>query len=136
MAHFVLLVEDKKTAEVLARIFAREIWRLHGLPRDIVSDRDSRFKSNTWNDFLCVTGIHHRMSMAFYPQTDGQTERVNQVIDVYLGPFLNQGQDNWVHLLLMAEHAYNNSETSATRMITSTPIMTGTPSRKTPKGRK
>ena len=84
MAHFIPLEENKKTAEDLARIFAHEIWRLHGLPRDIVSDRDSRFTSNTWKDILAVTGIRLRMSTAFHPQTDGQTERVNQVIEAYL----------------------------------------------------
>ena len=67
MAHFIPLEEDKKSAEDRARIFTREIWRLHGLPRDIVYDRDSRFTSNTWKDFLAVTGIRPRMSMAFHP---------------------------------------------------------------------
>ena len=56
------------------------------------------------------------MSTAFHPQTDGQTERVNQVIEVYLQPYINQEQDDWVDLLPMAEHAYNNSVTSATGM--------------------
>ena len=116
MADFIPLEEDKKTSEDLGRIFARAIWRLHGLPRDIVSDRDSRFTSNTWKDFLAVTGIRSRMSTAFQTQTNGQTERVNQVIEAYLRPFLNQEQDDWVDLLPMAEHAYNNSVTSATGM--------------------
>ena len=57
MAHFIPLEEDKKIAKDLARIFAREICRLHGLPRDIVSDCDSRFTSNTWKDFLSLTRI-------------------------------------------------------------------------------
>ena len=116
MAHFIPLEADKKQAEDLARIFAPEIWRLHGLPRDIVSDRNFRFTSNTWKDILSITGIFPRMSMAFHPQTDGQTERVNQVIEAYLRPYIKQEQDNWVDLLPMAEHAYNNSPTSATRM--------------------
>ena len=90
MAHFIPLQENKKTAEDLARIFVREVWRLHGLPRDIVSVRDSRFTSNTWKDFLSVTGIRPRMSTAFHPQSDGQTERVNQDIEAYLRPFHNQ----------------------------------------------
>ena len=90
MVHFIALEDDKKTAEDLARIFAREIWRLQGLPRDIVSDRNSSFTSNSWKDFLAIIGICPRMSMAFHPQTDGQTERVNQVIEAYLQPFLKQ----------------------------------------------
>ena len=116
MAHSIPLEQDKKNAEDLARIFAREIWRLHGLPRDIVSNRNSRFISHTWKDFLSVSGIRPRMSVAFYPQTDGQTDIVNQVVEAYLWPYINQEQDDWVDLLPMAEHAYNNSVTSATSM--------------------
>ena len=116
MAHFIPLEQDKKNAEDLARIFAREVCRLHGLPRDIVSDRDSRFTSHTWKDFLSVTGIRPRMSTAFHPQTDGQTERVNQVLEAYLRPYINQEQEDWVDLLPIAEHAYNNLVTSATGM--------------------
>jgi len=116
MAHFIPLLKDCKTAEDLSRIFAREIWRLHGLPRDIVSDRDSRFTSTTWQVFLSVLGIKPRMSTAFHPQTDGQTERVNQTIEAYLRPFVNKEMNNWVDLLPMAEHAYNNSVTTATGM--------------------
>ena len=56
------------------------------------------------------------MSTAFHPQTDRQTERVNQVIEAYLRSFVNQEQDNWVDLLPMAAHAYNNLITSVTRM--------------------
>ena len=71
MAHFIPLKENAKTAVDLARRFAKEIWKLHGLPRDIVSDRDSRFTSCTWKDFLNVMGIGPRMSTSFPPQTDG-----------------------------------------------------------------
>ena len=114
MAHFIPLSPGGKKAEDLARIFAREIWRLHGLPRDIVSDRDSRFTSDTWRVFLAALGVRPRMSTAFHPQTDGQTERTNQVIEAYLRSFVNKEQSDWVELLPMAEYAYNNSMTTAT----------------------
>ena len=65
---------------------------------------------------LAVPGIRPLMSTALYPQTDGQTERGNQVIEAYLRPILNQEQDDWVNLLLMAEHAFNSSVTAATAM--------------------
>ena len=61
-------------------------------------------------------GIRPRMSTSFHPQTDGQTERVNKVIEAYLHPYLNQEQDDWTDLLPMADHAYNSSTTSATGM--------------------
>jgi len=109
MAHFVPLRE--KGAADLAKIFAREIWRFHGLPTDIVSDRDSRFTSEVWQELLKKLGIRPRMSTAFHPQTNGQTERLNQTIEAYLRSFVNHEQDDWVRLLPMAEFAYNNSVT-------------------------
>ena len=57
MAHFILLVVGSKSAAHLARVFAREIWRLHGLPQDIISDRDSRFTSATWQVFIAILEI-------------------------------------------------------------------------------
>jgi len=109
MAHFIPLRE--KTAADLAIIFAREIWKHHGLPTDIVPDRDSRFTSEVWQEFLQLSGIRPRMSTAFHPQTDGQTERLNEIIEAYLRAFVSREQDDWVSLLPMAEFAYNNSVT-------------------------
>jgi hypothetical protein len=114
MAHFLPLPKEGKTASDLAIIFAREVWRHHGLPTDIVSDRDSRFTSEVWKEFLGLSGIRSRMSTAFHPQTDGQTERLNQTIEAYLRSFVNYEQNDWVSLLPMAEFAYNNSVTTAT----------------------
>jgi len=114
MAHFIALPTKGKTASNLARIFTREVWKYHGLPADIVSDRDSRFTSAVWKEFLRLSGIRSRMSTAFHPQTDGQTERLNQTIEAYLRSFVNYEQDDWVNLLPMAEFANNNSVTTAT----------------------
>jgi len=112
MAHFIPLLQNNKTAADLAKIFAREVWRFHGLPTDIVSDRDSRFTSEMWQEFLNLLEIRPRMSTAFHPQTDGQTERLNQTIESYLRVFVGKEQDDWVRLLPMAEFAYNNSVTT------------------------
>jgi len=109
MAHFLPLKE--KPAADLAKIFAREIWRHHGTPTDIVSDRDSRFTSEVWKEFLGLLKIRPQMSTAFHPQTDGQTERLNQTIEAYLRAFVTQEKNDWVALLPMAEFAYNNSVT-------------------------
>jgi len=110
MGHFIPLQE--KTAADLAVTFAREVWKHHGLPTDIVADRDSRFTSEVWKEFLRLSGIRPRMSTAFHPQTDGPTERLNQTIEAYLRAFVSKEQDDWVRLLPMAEFAYNNSTTS------------------------
>jgi hypothetical protein len=74
IAQFIPLQNDGKTTEDLARIFAREIWKLHGLPMDIVLERDSRFTSTTWKAFIGTLGIKPRISTVFHPQTDRQTE--------------------------------------------------------------
>lgn len=116
MADFVPLAVGGKTAADLARVFSKEVWGLHGLPADIVSDRDSRFTSATWKVFLGILDIRPRMSTAFQPGTDGQTKRVNQTIETFRRPFLSQEQDNWADLLPLAEFAYNNSATTATGM--------------------
>jgi len=109
MAHFIPLQE--KSASDLTKIFTWEVWRFHGSPTDIVSDRDSRFTSETWKEFLGLLAIRPRMSTAFHPQTDGQTERLNQTIEAYLRAFVEREQNNWVSLLPMAEFTYNNSVT-------------------------
>jgi len=114
MAHFIPLRE--KTASDLANIFTREVWRFHGLPTDIVSDWDSRFTLETWKEFLEILSIRPRMSTAFHPQTNGQTERLNQTIEAYLRAFVSREQENWVSLLPMGEFAYNNSVTIGNEM--------------------
>jgi len=94
MAHFIPLWEI--TVADLAVIFGREVWKHHGLLTDIVSDRDSPFTSEVWKEFLQLSGIRPHMSTAFHPQTDGQTERHNQMIEAYLRAFVGKEQDNWV----------------------------------------
>jgi len=81
-----------------------------------VSDRDSRFTSETWKEFLGLSGIRPRMSTAFHPQTDGQTERLNQTIKAYRRAFISKEQDDWARLVLMAEFAYNNLTTTGNGM--------------------
>jgi hypothetical protein len=114
MTHFIPLKKDRKKTDDLIRIFAREYWRFHGVPMDIVSDRDSRFTAKLWSDFLRLVGIKSRMSTAFHPQTDGQTERLNQTLEAYLRSFVNYDMSNWAELLPMAEFAYNNSSSAST----------------------
>jgi transposase InsO family protein len=90
MAHFVpLRVSEGSTespVEDLAKVLAKEVWRLHGLPSDIVSDRDTRFTSRFWQELTKHLRIKLSMSTAFHPQTDGQTERINEVLEAYNMP--------------------------------------------------
>jgi transposase InsO family protein len=126
MAHFIPLKEPA-TAENLAKVFVREIWRLHGLPSDIVSDRDSRFTSNFWQGVLTRLGIRPRMSTSFRQQTDSQTEKVNQSVELYVRTFCNYEPDDWTDLLPLAEYAYNNSVTQGTGLSHFMPITATTP---------
>ena len=71
IVYFVPLKADKKKTDDLIKIFAREYWRLYKILIDIISDRDSRFTSLLWKDFVDYIGVKSRISTAFYPQTDG-----------------------------------------------------------------
>jgi len=115
MAHFAGLNENA-TAKDVAETFIQEIWKHHGLPSEIISDMDAKFSGEFW-ELLCKSlGIRRKMSTAYHPQTDGQTERTNQTLEGYLRNFVNYDQNDWYQLLPVAEHAYNNSTTNAHRM--------------------
>lgn len=102
------------TAEQLARVFLDRFVRHHGIPESIISDRDKLFTSNFWTTFTAHAGIKKKLSTAYHPQTDGQTERVNQTMETYLRIYCNEQQDDWVSLLPMAQMAYNNKLSEAT----------------------
>ena len=100
----------------LARMFFEHVICKHGVPDNIITDRGTQFTSRFWNRVCSHMSINHRLSTAFHPQTDGQTERQNQTMEQYLRAFCNYEQDNWVELLPLAEFAYNNSVHASTRM--------------------
>lgn len=97
------------TAAQLADLFIDQIVRFFGLPQGIVSDRGSVFTSQFWADLCFVAKVKRRLSTAFHPQTDGQTERQNQTLEQYLRSYVGTEQETWVKLLPLAEFAYNNS---------------------------
>ena len=114
-AHFIAL-EQNATAKDVADGFLREVWKLHGVPTEIISDMDAKF-SREFRESLCKSlNKKRRMSTAYDPQTDGQTKRTNQVLEDYLPYFVNYDQNDWYQLLPIAEHAYNKSVTNAHRM--------------------
>ena len=112
MAHFIGLQENA-TAKEVAEAFLNEVGKLHGLPSEIISDMDAKFAGEFWESLCQKLGIKRKMWTAYHLQTDGQTERVNQVLGGDLRVFVNYDQDEWYHLLLLAEYAYNNSVTTA-----------------------
>ena len=114
MSHFIPC-SDTITAKELSSVFLQNIFRLHGLPKDIVSDRGPVFTSKFWQDLLKQFNIKSNLSTAFHPQTDGQTERINSVLEQYLRIYVNYQQDNWSTLLPFAEFSYNNAEQASTK---------------------
>ena len=82
------------TAPALAEVIFNVVVRHHGLPDSIVSDRGSVFTSKFWSSLCYFLSIKRRLSTAFYPQTDGQTERQNSTMKAYLRAFVNYEQDN------------------------------------------
>ena len=122
----ILVVVDRMTKQVhiipcndlstrnTAYLFYREIFRLHGLPDSIVSDRGTQFTSEFWKWLCKLLQIDHRLSTAYHPQTDGQTERMNGRIEQHLRSYVNFVQNNWVLFLPSAEFAINNHNSKVT----------------------
>jgi len=115
MVHFVPTTE-RTMAEGLARLFRDNVWRLHGLPESIISDRGPQFVAGLMRELNEMLGIKTKLSMAFHPQTDGQTERMNQELEQYLRMFIDHRQEQWPEWLGMAEFAYNNKAHSDTKV--------------------
>ena len=93
------------TAADMATLFISHIYRYYGPPESIVSDRGPQFISQFWKEFCRILGIQLKLSTAFHPQTDGQTEIMNQYLDQRLRPFVNYYQDNWSELLPIMDYA-------------------------------
>ena len=96
------------TASGTVRLFLHHVWKLHGLPKNVVSDCGPQFVVEFMSELYQTLGIKMSTSTAYHPQTDGQTEHVNQELEQYLRLFVNQWQNDWADLLLMAEFQYNN----------------------------
>jgi hypothetical protein len=118
MAHFIP-TKDSAIAQETGRLFFTHIFKHHGLSKDIVSDRDLKFTSKFWRTLWKCMGSKLKMNTFFRPQTDGQTERVNLVIQQFLKNYVATNQQDWVDHLELVEFCYNNSKHST---IGSTPF--------------
>jgi transposase InsO family protein len=110
-----LAVSTTITAGELAELFYSEIELEYGNPEGIVSDRGSVFTSEFWSKLCYHSRIKLRFSTAFHPQTDGQTERMNQVLEDYLRCFVDEQRTNWPRLLKTAQFASNNAINQSTK---------------------
>ena len=119
MVHLVA-TKDKSGAEETARLFFDHVIKLHGVPKSIVSDRDARFTSHFWAALCDHLGVSRNLSTAFHPESDGQTERCNRILQDMLRHYINPMHNDWDEHLTAVEFAINNSYQES---IKTTPFM-------------
>jgi hypothetical protein len=107
-AHFISLSHPYTTQEV-GQIFLDHVFKLHGLPQVILTNRDPIFTSTVWQSLFNTMGVALHLTSSYHPQTDGQTERVNQCLENYLRCMCFTSPKRWHHWLSLAEWWYNTS---------------------------
>jgi transposase InsO family protein len=113
--HFVP-VKTTHTTTNIAKIFMKEIARLHGIPRTIVSNRNMKFTSNFWRGLFKLFGTNLNFITTYHPHTDGKTERDNRIIEDMLRMYVMDKTSKWEHYLHLVEFAYNNGYQESLRM--------------------
>jgi hypothetical protein len=113
MAHFAAC-KKAISAEQTAQLFLTNVVRLHGEPAELISDRGPQFAGDFLPAYLHALGTTSRLSTAYHPQTDGQTERMNRVLEEMLRSFVSPSAANWDKLLPLAEFAVNNAVNRST----------------------
>src|SRR5258705_13802770 len=111
--HAVPTVTSLDSAGV-AWLFLKHVWHHHGLLEEVISDHRPTFVSNFSCKLVALLGVKLTPSTSYHPQTDGQTECMNQEIEAYLQVFVSHRQDDWADWLPLAEFAYNNKVHTAT----------------------
>ena len=110
---FVLCTKEETTF-LTTELFRDHVWCQHGLPSTVVSDHGSVFASNFLGELYKLLGIKCKMSTAFHPQTDGQTEWLNHEINQYLQTYINDRQNEWVKWIKIAQFVWNNTVSEVT----------------------
>ena len=113
MAHFIPLPKLPSAKET-AELVLQHVFRLHGLPVDVVSDRGPQFSSVFWREFCTLIGASASLSSGFHPQSNGQTERKNQEMEVALRCMVSSHPSSWSQQLLWVEYAHNSLTSSST----------------------
>ena len=104
------------SSQDLADLFRHNVWKHHGLPSTVISDRGRQFASRFWKALCERLGIEWRLSTGFHPQTDGQTERFNATMEEYVRLYVNHHQDDWIDWLPLCEFAANNAASETTQI--------------------
>ena len=115
MTHFVATTEGT-SVEGLARLLQNNVWKLHGLPESVVSDRGPQFAAELTKELNRILGIKTKLSTAFHSQIDGQTERMNQELEQYFRFFIEHRQKDWPEWLAVAEFVVNNKVHTVTKV--------------------
>jgi len=116
IVYFIPTIE-KTLVEGLARLFRDNIWKLHGLSKSIILDRGPQFTARLMRELNRILEIESKISMAFYPQTNEQMEKINQKLKQYLRIFIDHRQEQWLDWLGTVEFAYNNKVHSSTKTL-------------------
>jgi len=113
MAHF---IPTHTTADAVQvdELFTEHVFKLHGLPKIIISDRDPKFTSKFWKSLFKTLETQLRFSTAFHPESDGQTERLNQTLEIMLRHYVDERPSAWTKYLPIVEFPYNSTKHSAT----------------------
>ena len=115
MAHFVPC-HTTHDASQIANLYLKEIVRLHGIPKSMVSDWDTKFLSHFWLTLWRKMGTHLKFSTTSHPQTDGQTEVTNRTLGSLLKTLVKKNVKGWDELLPYAEFAFNRARSKTTRL--------------------
>ena len=115
-SHFIAVKMDY-SMDRLAELYVDEIVRLHGVSLSIVSDRDSRFTLRFWKELQSALGMRLNFSTTFHPQTDGQTERLIQLLEDMLRGCVMEFTGSWDRYIPLKEFAYKNSYQSSISMV-------------------
>jgi hypothetical protein len=113
--HFIHVKSTCKAIDI-ANIFMKEIFILHGMPKEIVSDRDTNFTSNFWKSLMSSLETKLLFSKAYHPQIDGQTERVNPIVEDMLRMHVMHQPKKWEDYLPLVEFSYNNGYQESLKM--------------------
>jgi hypothetical protein len=104
------------TASMVAQIFMDQVFKIHGMPYSIVSDRDPTFISNFWQEYFRLQGTQLHLDTTYHPQTNGQTEVVNKCLETYLSCFASERKNQWAQWLPLSKWWYNTSYHTTTHM--------------------
>ena len=114
-AHFILVKSTYKAVNIVD-IFLKDIFILHGIPKVIISYRDVKFTGKFWRSLFSILEMQLNLSTTYHPQTDGQIERVNRMVEDMFQMYVMKNLTKWEDYLHLAEFAYNNGYHASSKM--------------------